>query len=125
MRTSLRSLAALGATAMLSLAFAQAPTPSPTRSDAMGAAPAASGPSEQLKQGMMGGMRQMQVTPTTGDVDTDFVRLMRMHHLQGIEMARTQLAHGDSPEARRIAQKIIEGQQKEIQELDAWLEKNR
>ena len=89
----------------------------------MSNAPASPG-SREMQQGMMGSMRHMQVMPMTGDVDKDFVRMMRQHHLQGIEMARIEAQKGDDPEAKRMAQKIIDQQQKEIARFDDWLRKN-
>lgn len=90
----------------------------------MGNAPADSG-SRQLHQSMMSGMQDMQRRPMTGDVDKDFIRMMRHHHLQGIEMARIQLQSGNDPEAKRMAQKIIDEQQKEIVQLDSWLQRHQ
>lgn len=90
----------------------------------MSNAPASSG-SHEMQQGMMGNMRHMQVMPMTGDVDKDFVRMMRQHHLQGIEMARIQAQKGDDAEAKRMAEKIIDQQQKEIAQFDDWLRKHQ
>lgn len=81
--------------------------------------------SQQLHQSMMAGMQDMQRRPMTGDVDKDFVRMMRHHHLQGIEMARIQLQSGDDSEAKRMAQKIIDEQQKEIARFDTWLQRHQ
>lgn len=61
----------------------------------------------------------------TGDVDKDFVRMMRQRHLQAIEMARIQLQKGDDPEAKRMAQKIVDERQKEIARFDDWLQKHQ
>ncbi len=90
----------------------------------MGNAPADAG-SRQLHQSMMAGMQDMQRRPMTGDVDKDFIRMMRQHHLQGIEMARIQLQNGDDQEAKRMAQKIIEEQQKEVARFDSWLQSHQ
>jgi uncharacterized protein (DUF305 family) len=93
-------------------------------SSMMSNAPASPG-SREMQQGMMSGMRHMQVMPMTGDVDKDFVRMMRQHHLQGIEMARIEAQKGDDPEAKRMARKIIDEQQKDIARFDDWLRKNQ
>jgi len=61
----------------------------------------------------------------TGNVDKDFAMMMRMHHQQAIQMAKTELARGKSPELKAMAQKIVQDQAKEIAELDAWLAKNK
>jgi uncharacterized protein (DUF305 family) len=89
----------------------------------MGAADAS--PSQQMHRSMMGGMQQMQGMQLTGDPDKDFIRMMRMHHLQGMEMARIEVQRGRDAEAKRMAQKIIDEQGKEVAEFDRWLSRNQ
>ena len=72
-------------------------------------------------QTMMG---TMQAKPT-GDADRDFAAMMIPHHQGAIDMARVQLQHGKDPELRRMAQKMIDDQEREIAELRAWQQKNR
>jgi uncharacterized protein (DUF305 family) len=48
---------------------------------------------------------------------------MLPHHQGAINMARAELANGDDAESKARAQKIIDAQQKEIEEILAWLEK--
>lgn len=57
----------------------------------------------------------------TGEADTDFMRQMKGHHQAAIAMAETELRHGDDPEARALAEKIIRDQRAEIAEIDTWL----
>jgi uncharacterized protein (DUF305 family) len=57
----------------------------------------------------------------TGDNDVDFVRLMLPHHQAAIDMAKTQLASGQDPQMRRLAQEIITDQQSEIELMQLWL----
>jgi uncharacterized protein (DUF305 family) len=57
----------------------------------------------------------------TGDNDADFVRLMLPHHRAAIDMAKTQLASGQDPQMRRLAQEIITDQQSEIELMQLWL----
>ena len=66
----------------------------------------------------------MQVKPT-GDSDRDFAAMMIPHHQGAIDMARVQLQHGKDPELRRMAQKIIDDQEREIAEFRAWQQRNR
>ena len=66
----------------------------------------------------------MQVKPT-GDSDRDFAAMMIPHHQGAIDMARVELQHGKDPELRRMAQKIIDDQEREIAELRAWQQRNR
>ncbi len=40
-----------------------------------------------------------------------------------ISMAEVELKHGDNAEAKAAAQKIIEDQTKEVEELTSWVEK--
>lgn len=60
--------------------------------------------------------------PYTGDADVDFMQQMRVHHVAAVTMARTELAHGKDAEARALAQAVIDTQQKEIEQIDRWLE---
>jgi uncharacterized protein (DUF305 family) len=61
----------------------------------------------------------------TGVTDVDFVRGMIPHHQGAIDMAKVQLKHGKDPEIRRMAEKIIADQEREIAEMQAWLRKNQ
>ena len=49
-----------------------------------------------------------------GDPDKDFAALLIAHHEDLIFLARTQLEHGADEQLRRVAQKIIDEQQKQI-----------
>lgn len=128
-------LAAMAAAALSSTAFAQTHAGHGASGSAMqhesmhgqmmGSNATGDAGSRQLHQSMMAAMQDMQRRPMTGDVDKDFVRMMRQHHLQGIEMARIQLQTGDDQEAKRMAQKIIEEQQKDVARLDDWLQRHQ
>ena len=61
----------------------------------------------------------------TGDVDHDFATMMVMHHQSGIDMAEVEIAKGSDATMKAMAKKIIEGQQREIKELKAWLSKHK
>jgi uncharacterized protein (DUF305 family) len=61
----------------------------------------------------------------SGNDDVDFARLMLPHHRAALDMARAQLQYGKDPEMRRLAQKIITGQQVEIGVMQRWLKQNQ
>jgi uncharacterized protein (DUF305 family) len=63
----------------------------------------------------------MQNMPRSGDTDKDFAMMMRMHHQQGVDMAKIELEQGKSPEMKAMAKRIISAQQKEILRFDQWL----
>ena len=68
-------------------------------------------------------MHNMHV-PYTGNADIDFRTHMIPHHQGAVEMAKVALKHAKDPETKRMAQKIIDDQEKEIAEMQDWLKKN-
>jgi uncharacterized protein (DUF305 family) len=66
----------------------------------------------------------MSSVAPSGDSDLDFVRLMLPHHQAAIDMAKSELLFGKSPEMRRLAQEIITDQQSEIDLMQLWLKKH-
>ena len=58
------------------------------------------------------------------DPDIAFVKGMIPHHQGAIDMAKTVQRYGDDEETRSWAARIIEAQEGEIAEMEAWLEKN-
>jgi uncharacterized protein (DUF305 family) len=56
--------------------------------------------------------------------DVAFICGMIPHHQSAIDMAQVVLKTGDNAEAKRMAQKVIDDQQKEIAEMRDWLKKN-
>ena len=65
-------------------------------------------------------MRNMGL-PYTGDPDVDFRTHMIPHHQGAIEMAKAALKHAKNDDTKKMAQKIIDDQEKEIAEMQAWL----
>ncbi len=97
--------------------------------DSMGGGAAMSGMAapDQPHQDLMAGMdemnRQMMEGSTAADIDVAFVCAMIPHHQGAIDMAKAELAHGDDDWARGMAQKIIDAQEQEINEMLDWLGK--
>lgn len=58
------------------------------------------------------------------DPDVAFVRGMIPHHQGAIDMARVLLQYGKDERTRKWAEDIIRDQQREIGEMQAWLQKN-
>jgi uncharacterized protein (DUF305 family) len=52
--------------------------------------------------------------------DREFIDMMIPHHQGAIRMARMELDEGKDPEARKLAQAIIDAQTKEIDEMNMW-----
>ena len=67
-------------------------------------------------------MHDMAV-PYTGDPDVDLRTKMIPHHQGAIDMAKVALAHAKDPETKRMAQKIIDDQEREVAEMRDWLSK--
>lgn len=112
--------------ALLTAVQAQpAPMAMPMKADAKASAAKPMMGSDDMKKSMMAGMESMQKMPMTGDTDKDFAMMMKMHHQQGVDMAKMELANGKSPAMKKMAKNIISAQNKEIQEFDKWLVKQK
>jgi len=98
----------------------------------MGAKPAASSgmamPMDEAHKAMMAGMDKMQTDMMAGmqaeDIDVAFVCGMIAHHMGAVQMSEVELKYGKDEWARHLAQKIIDAQRKEIDDMTKWLEKN-
>lgn len=77
----------------------------------------------QMKNALVPSHRQLHAVQETGNTDRDFAAVMIPHHQGAIDLAKAELANGKDPEMRRMAQKIISNNQKEIDQLSKWLSK--
>lgn len=78
----------------------------------------------EMMQKMEAMNKAMMGAPMTGNPDQDLVSMMMPHYQGAIDMARIYLRDGKDPEIRRMAQKIITDQEKEIAEFKAWQAKH-
>ena len=102
--------------AMSALAFA---------GDTSAGQPSGRSGSEALHQKMMQGAKDMQAMQMTGDVDHDFITMMRKHHQDGIAMAEVELKQGKDPQAKEMARRIIESQKKDLADFERWLSEHQ
>jgi uncharacterized protein (DUF305 family) len=66
---------------------------------------------------------KMNEIKMTGNVDKDFAMMMKVHHQGAIEMSKGELGDGKEYELKKLAQQIIEEQNKEIKDFDQWLKR--
>jgi len=72
--------------------------------------------------GMMSGGQMHQLGQSSGAAfDRMFLQMMITHHQGAITMAKTELSNGQNPDARQLAQRIIDAQQREITEMQNLL----
>ncbi|MGE3871437.1 MAG: DUF305 domain-containing protein [Parvibaculaceae bacterium] len=65
-------------------------------------------------------MEDMGAMKSTGDPDKDFAMMMIPHHQGAIDMAQIQLKYGKDPALKKMAQDIIDAQQREIDDFKKW-----
>ncbi len=71
-----------------------------------------------MMNSMMDNMKTMQ---SSGNPDNDFASMMKAHHLGAIEMAQMEVAKGTDAQMKRMAQTMIDDQQKEVSEFNTFL----
>ncbi|TCK22308.1 DUF305 domain-containing protein [Pseudonocardia endophytica] len=72
--------------------------------------------------GMMSAGQMRDLEQSSGPAfDRAFLTMMIAHHEGGVAMARTELASGANPQARALAQSIVDSQQREIAQMRGML----
>jgi uncharacterized protein (DUF305 family) len=72
--------------------------------------------------GMMSSDQMHQLSQASGPAfDKMFLQMMISHHQGAITMAKTELAKGQNPDAKALAQRIIDAQQAEIAQMRSML----
>lgn len=66
----------------------------------------------------------MMAAHSIKDPDLAFHCGMIAHHTGAIAMAKVELKYGDDEESKAMAQKVIDTQGPEIEEMTAWVEEN-
>ncbi|MDF7668013.1 DUF305 domain-containing protein [Orbaceae bacterium ESL0727] len=73
---------------------------------------------DKMNQNMSGSMHYL-------NPDKAFAAGMSAHHQGAIDMAKIELKYGKDPEMRQLAQKIIDAQGPQIDEMKQWLDKHK
>lgn len=75
----------------------------------------------------MAGMKDMDANMQQGmmkkGADVSFICGMIAHHMGAINMSQVELKYGKDECAKKMAQSIIDAQEKEIKEMTGWLDK--
>lgn len=72
--------------------------------------------------GMMSGDQMQEFGQASGNAfDRMFLQMMITHHQGAVTMSQAELRDGQNPDARQLAQRIIDAQQREINEMQTLL----
>lgn len=89
-------------------------------SPAQEAAAATASPSTLAYQAANHAMHAGMDIAFTGNADYDFIVGMIPHHQGAIDMAKIQLQYGQDERVRNLAQAVIDAQEAEIAQMQAW-----
>lgn len=82
----------------------------------------------EAQKGYMQAMMRMHEPMMHGsmmkDADVAWACAMIPHHMGAIEMSKVLLKTGDNPELKKMAEKSMKEQEKEISDLKEWLKKS-
>lgn len=95
--------------------------------DTVAASPATPPPSHSspMHQSMDKMMADLKALPLTGDADHDFAAIMRSHHQGAVVMMQEYLPNASDSMLRGMAEKGINDQQREVDELSAFLNSHK
>jgi uncharacterized protein (DUF305 family) len=79
---------------------------------------------KEFKAADMNMMKGMEAVPYTGNPDVDFRTHMIPHHEGAIAMAKVALKNANDAETKRMAQQIIDQQEKQVADMQVWLKKH-
>jgi uncharacterized protein (DUF305 family) len=82
-----------------------------------------SGMHSGMQHGQMGHAMQSSPNAAKAPFDLQFIDTMTMHHQSAVEMARLVEKRSAHDELKKMASKIIDDQQNEIQRMKEWKEK--
>jgi uncharacterized protein (DUF305 family) len=68
-------------------------------------------------------MQALNLPAPTGNQDRDYARTMVVYHQAALDMARRQQARGTDPALRRLASETIAVHERQIGELNGYLER--
>lgn len=83
-----------------------------------------SGYRAQMLAAMNNMMHHMETMKPTGNADYDFAMMMRHHHMGAMDMAKAELGGGTDTTMKALAQKIYEDQEKEVAQLNQFMQNN-
>ncbi|HVI29570.1 CopM family metallochaperone [Hansschlegelia sp.] len=78
-------------------------------------------PSTAAYEAAEAAMHEAMRSPFTGNADRDFLNHMIPHHAGAVAMARIVLRYGQNADVRKLAQRIVDDQEREIAEMKEML----
>lgn len=79
----------------------------------------------KMKSDMQTMHKNMMNKKMTGDPDYDFASMMIEHHKGAVNMSKKEVNMGKDQQMKTMAKKVINDQNKEIKELQAFVKKNK
>lgn len=80
---------------------------------------------DEFTETMKATMKTMSKMKMTGNTDKDFVMMMIPHHESAVKMAEDELSHGKQLGLKKMAEKMMADQSKEIDEFKSWSSKQK